>query len=288
MSQLTNYSENLLADFIRGQGASSLPGGFYVGLASAASDSAITELSGTGYARQSYGRSLAAWAGTQGAGTTLASTGVTHTTSNNTAISFGTAGSAWGTANYAVLYDASSGGNALAYFALSSPIGISTSSVVSLAVGALAASLGLTGGCSDFFANKLIDLFFRAQSYTMPSTLYFGLFTAAPTNAGGGTEVTGGAYARQSLPATLAGISGTQSAGSTSASSGTSGLISNNLVLTWPTPTANWGTITHEAVFDAVSSGNMLFWNALDVPRSVVSASSPQTHGAATWSVTLA
>ena len=50
MSQLTNYAENKLVDMLRGQ-AWGLPADLYFGLASAASDSSITELSGTGYAR---------------------------------------------------------------------------------------------------------------------------------------------------------------------------------------------------------------------------------------------
>lgn len=290
MSQFSNYAENEIADFIRGQGAAGIAAitNFHVGLATAASDGSVTECTGTGYARQAYARSLAQWAGTQGAGTTLASTGTSHATSNNSAISFGTSGAAWGTATHAVLYSASSGGNVIAFCALASPISIGSGVPVSLAPGAISLTLGLTGGCTNYFSNKLIDFIFRAVAYTMPSNLFFGLFTAAPSNAGGGTEVTGGAYARQSLPATLAGLSGTQGAGTTVASSGTDGLISNNLVVAFPTPTANWGTITHEAVFDLVTGGNMLVWNPLDLPRTVLAGSSPQTHAAGAWDVTIA
>jgi hypothetical protein len=286
MSQFTNFSENKLVDFLRGQGTAWLPSGFYIGLATAASDGSVTECSGGSYARQAYARSLSAWAGTQGSGSTLASSGVSHTTSNNNSISFGTSTAAWGTVTHAIIYDASTGGNALAYCALASTISVGSSSAVSLAIGAIALSLGLAGGCSDYFANKLIDLFFRGQSYTAPANLYFGLFTAAPTNAGGGTEVAGGAYARQSLPGNLAAFAGTQGATTTAVSSGTSGLTSNNAAVAFPTPSANWGTITHEAVFDASSGGNMLFWNALDVARSVLASSSPQTHAVSTWSLT--
>lgn len=290
MSQLSNYSENEIADFVRGQGATGIAAitNFYIGLATAASDSSITECSGSGYARQSYARSLAQWAGTQGSGTTLASSGTSHATSNNSSISFGTSGAAWGTATHAVLYSASTGGNVIAYCQLPSPISIGSGVPVSLPAGAISLTLGLTGGLSNFFSNKLIDFIFRGQAYTMPANLFFGLFTTAPTNAGGGVEVSGGSYARQSLPATLAGLSGTQAAGSATASSGTGGRISNNLVIAFPTPTANWGTITAEAVFDASSAGNLLFWNVLDEARTVLSGSSPQTHAADTWDVTFA
>jgi len=290
MSQLSNYTENELADFIRGQGAAGINAIslFYIGLATAASDGSITECSGTGYARQAYGRGLTQWCGTQGSGTTLASTGVSHAISNNNSCSFGTSGAAWGTATHAVLYSAITGGNVIAYCELPSPISIGSGVPVSLAAGAISMTLGLTGGLSNYLSNKLLDFVFRAVAYTMPANLFFGLFTTAPTNAGGGVEVSGGAYARQSLPASMAGLCGTQGAGTTVASTGTSGRIANNLTLAFPTPTANWGTITHEAVFDAVSAGNLLFWNVLDVPRTVLSASSPQTHAADTWELTFA
>ena len=290
MSQFTNYSENQVADFIRGQGATPINAitNFYIGLATAASDGSITECSGSAYARQAYGRGLTQWAGTQGSGSVLASTGTSHATSNNNAISFGTSASAWGTVTHAVIYSAVSGGNALAYCALLSPLSIGSGVPVSLPAGAISLTLGLTGGCSNYFANKFLDFFFRAVAYTMPANLFFGLFTTAPTNAGGGVEVAGGSYGRQSLATSLTAISGTQSAGSTTASSGTGGLISNNLVIAFPTPTANWGTIEAEGQFDAVSGGNLLFWNMLDIPRTVLATSSPQTHAASTRNVTIA
>lgn len=290
MSQFTDYSENQIADFLRGQGAADINAIslFYIGLATAASDGSITECTGTGYARQAYGRGLTQWAGTQGSGSTLASAGTSHATSNNNSISFGTSGAAWGTATHAVLYSAAVAGNALVYASLLTPLSIGSGVPVSLAPGAISLTLGLTGGCSNFFSNKLIDFIFRAAAYTMPSNLYFGLFTASPTNAGGGVEVSLGSYVRQSIPASFAGLSGTQGAGTTAASSGTEGLISNNGVIAFPAPTANWGTIVAEAVFDASSGGNMLFWNPLNVSRTVLSGSSPQTHAAGTWDLTIA
>jgi hypothetical protein len=98
---------------------------------------------------------------------------------------------------------------------------------------------------TDYFENKLVDWFFRAQAYTPPSTIYVGLFTAAPSEAAGGTEATGGNYARVGVVASLANWAGTQAAGSTTASSGFGGVTSNNNVITFPTPSAGWGTITH-------------------------------------------
>lgn len=288
MSNFTNAGENLVADYFRGQGLSSLPAAFYVGLASAASDSSITELSGTGYARQAITRSMTNFAGTQASGSTLAGTGTSHVTSNNVSISFGTSGAAWGTANYAVLYDASSGGNALSYHPLATPQVIGSGAPVSLAAGALSCSVSLAGGATDYTVNKFIDLWFRAQAFTWPANAFFALFTAAPTNAGGGTEVNVGNYARVSTPFSLTGFSGTQSAGSTAASSGTSGRISNNFALAYATPDVDWGTITHEGVFDASSAGNLLFWNVLDAAHTVLAGSSPLTHAAGSWYIDVA
>lgn len=133
---------------------------------------------------------------------------------------------------------------------------------------------------SNFLENKLIDQLFRGQAYTFPSTVYVGLYTAAPSDTGGGTEVSGGSYARVSVSASLANWAGTQSAGSTSASSGTSGTTSNNIAITFPEPTATWGVITHVGIFDAASSGNLLIHGALTIPKTVNNGDSAPTFQA--------
>lgn len=122
---------------------------------------------------------------------------------------------------------------------------------------------------ADYLENKLIDFLFRGQAYTPPATLYFALFTSAPSDAGGGTEVSGGSYSRIGVTASLANFAGTQSAGSTTASSGSLATTSNNVPVTFPEPTANWGVITHFAVLDAATSGNPLWHGALAMPKTV-------------------
>lgn len=124
---------------------------------------------------------------------------------------------------------------------------------------------------SDYFENKLVDWLFRAQAYSPPATLYVALLTAAPSDTGGGTEVTGGNYARVGVTGSLANWAGTQSAGSTTASSGTGGVTSNNNVITFPTPNANWGTVTHFGIYDASTSGNLLLWGPLSSAKAVFS-----------------
>jgi hypothetical protein len=122
---------------------------------------------------------------------------------------------------------------------------------------------------SDYLENKLIDQIFRAQAYTFPTTLYVGLLTAAPSDTGGGTEVTGNAYARASVASSLVNWAGTQAAASTVASSGTTGTTSNNGSISFPTPTAAWGLVTHFGIYDAATGGNLLFYGALTIQKTI-------------------
>jgi hypothetical protein len=123
-------------------------------------------------------------------------------------------------------------------------------------------------GLSNYLQNKLIDRLFRGQPYTFLSPLYVGLFTNTPTPAGG-TEVTGGSYARSAIASSLVNWSGTQAAGSVLASSGTTGTTSNNANIFFPSPTTNWGTVTHFGVFDDLVGGNLLFYGSLNLPRTI-------------------
>ena len=108
---------------------------------------------------------------------------------------------------------------------------------------------------SSYLENKIIDHILRNQSYTPPATIYVALFTA-DNGLEGGTitgEVSGGAYARQSI--TLSAASG--------------GASSNTADIPFPTATADWGTITHVALMDAASGGNVLMHSALDASKTV-------------------
>jgi len=141
---------------------------------------------------------------------------------------------------------------------------------------------------SDYLENKLTDHIFRGQSFSAPANVYFALFTAAPSDSGGGTEVSGGSYARVTMATSLANWAGTQSAGSTTASSGTGGASSNNGAITFPTPSANWGTITHFGIFDASSAGNLLFHGALTASKTVNNGDPAPSFAAAALTVTFA
>lgn len=121
----------------------------------------------------------------------------------------------------------------------------------------------------------------------MPSllNLYFGLLTAAPSDTGGGTEVSGGSYARVTQAATMANLAGTQAAASTTASSGTGGTTSNNNALTFPAPTANWGVVTHMAIYDQLTGGNLLFWGPLTVSKTINNGDAAPSFAAASFTL---
>ncbi len=113
---------------------------------------------------------------------------------------------------------------------------------------------------TDYLENSLRAHCFRTASFAKPTVLAVALFTAAPTDAGGGTEVTGGAYARVNRAPLDA---------NWTAASATDGLTDNAAVITFPAATASWGTVTHFAIFDALTAGNMLIWGALTASKTV-------------------
>lgn len=124
------------------------------------------------------------------------------------------------------------------------------------------------GALSDYLENKIVDHVLRATAYTAPVTVYVGLLTAAPSDTGGGTEVSGNAYARVAITSGTAAWNNTQG-NTTGASTGTDGTIENAAVITFPTPTAGWGTVTHWGVYDAATAGNLLFYAPLTVSKTI-------------------
>jgi hypothetical protein len=265
---LTDYAENRLIDLMRGFGLPSLPTTWQVGLVSAATDSSYTEITGAGYTRQTVERTLTAWAGTQGAGTTLPSTGTSHATSNNEAIDFGTAGDDWGDVVGAILCDEDSPGIVWFYVPFTVPLTVATDDPVSIAAGTLTVTIGLTGGCSDYLANKLVDYVFRDEVYGWPSHTFIGYCNTAASNAGPGTEPSG-SYERQAVPAASDQWDNTQGDRSTDDSQGTSGHTSNNNVILFAVPTIDQGAVGWVIIMDSSSLGNLLFWHALASPKSL-------------------
>ena len=106
---------------------------------------------------------------------------------------------------------------------------------------------------SNYLENALINATLRNTSYTSPATVYISLHTADPTDAGTGTEVSGNAYIRQS--ATFAAPS--------------NGVSTTSADITFPQATGSWGTIGWIGIWDAQTTGNMLYHTALDVSKSI-------------------
>ena len=109
---------------------------------------------------------------------------------------------------------------------------------------------------SDYLENKLLDHMLNDGTYTPPTNVFVALYTATPNDAGGGTEVAGGSYARQS----------TAGADWNAAASGSKDNANDVL---FPTATAAWGTVTSFGLFDAVSGGNLLAYGDLTVSKAV-------------------
>jgi hypothetical protein len=118
MAAMSDYLENKLIDqLFRGQ-AFSFPATLHFALLTVNTDddgSPLTEVSGGSYARAAVTASLANFAGTQAAGSTVASSGASGTTSNNGTITFPAPTANWGVIVGVAIYDAASGGNMLIY-----------------------------------------------------------------------------------------------------------------------------------------------------------------------------
>lgn len=122
-------------------------------------------------------------------------------------------------------------------------------------------------GFSDYASQRILQHAVGKTSWTMPSTVALGLFTAVGSDGGTGfTEVSGGSYARVAVQTLWNAASG--SAPST---------ITNSASITFPAATANWGTIIGWGLYDAASAGNLLFWDYMGnfnwIPFSCTSAS---------------
>lgn len=109
---------------------------------------------------------------------------------------------------------------------------------------------------SDFLENRLARHVLNGDAYASPATIYLALSTANPTDSGSGmAEPVGNGYARVALVAAFTVVGGD---------------ASNSSPILFPTATGAWGTITHFAIFDAASGGNMLVHGALASPVGVV------------------
>jgi hypothetical protein len=108
---------------------------------------------------------------------------------------------------------------------------------------------------SNYLENGLLNAVLRNTSYTSPTTVYVGLYTSNPDEGNTGTEVSGGSYARKS--ATFG--------------SPSNGVCTNSAAVEFDQATASWGTISHVALLDAITSGNLLFYTDITTSKTIES-----------------
>ena len=105
---------------------------------------------------------------------------------------------------------------------------------------------------SDYSENLLLEWMLTANSPTRPTAWYVALYTAAPSDSGGGTEVSTGGYARQSVTFTTTGDT-----------------ASNSGAVSFTASGAGYGTVSHMGIFDAVSAGNLLWHGSLTSSKTI-------------------
>lgn len=109
---------------------------------------------------------------------------------------------------------------------------------------------------SNYLENALLNATLRNTTYTSPATVYAALFTSDPTDAGSGTECTGSGYARKAI--TFAAPS--------------NGVTTNSAAACeFDQATGSWGTITHFGIYDALTTGNLLYHGALTTSKTISS-----------------
>lgn len=108
---------------------------------------------------------------------------------------------------------------------------------------------------SNYAEKLLLDWMMTTGSATRPTAWYVALYTAAPSDSGGGTEVSGNGYSRQSV--------------TFDAASSPGGTTSNSGAVTFTASGGSWGTISHIGIFDASTSGNLLWHGAMTASKTI-------------------
>ena len=105
---------------------------------------------------------------------------------------------------------------------------------------------------TNAFETETLEWLFTTTTVTRPTAWFTALYTVAPTDSGGGTEVSGGAYARVSTALSVTGDTAT-----------------NGSALEWDTATATWGTIVAVGIFDASTGGNLIAYGNLTTSKTI-------------------
>jgi len=230
MGSISDYLELELLDHVFGV-AYSVPANIYIALSTADpldTGAGISEPSGNGYARKVHNSWDAAAA---------------RLTENTGVITFAQASGAWGLITHYAIFDAITGGNFLGHGSLAVSKDVVDGNTPSIADGEIEVSFN-TGAISTYLANALLDHVFKVAPYTQP-TIHVALSTANPTDDGSGLAEPTNGYARKAHATwDVAAAGATENTGA----------------ITFATPSGTWGLITHCAIMDALTSGNMLWY----------------------------
>jgi hypothetical protein len=255
-SNLTQFSQKKLLDHTLALASYSVPTTHLALFTSNPGEggSIAGEVTGGSYARVALAGKLTA---------TVLGTGLCV---NGSAITFPSPSAAWGAVTHIGVCDASSAGNVLLYLPLQSAIIVGSGNPApNFAINALQITslFSDTSQLTKYLAKKWLDHVLGIASFTAPAGVYLGMFSSDPTSDGTLTgEITSGGYARRGITSVM------------DAAVLATGIAANNAEIAFPNPTAAY-SVTHFAVLDALTSGNMLWRKARSSTLNVRNGGAP-------------
>lgn len=251
MTALANYlADALLNHCLRGTQLAA-PSTLYVGLSSTATTDAgaYTEPSGNGYSRVAIPCTTGQW-------NAPATSSTLRRITNINPVTFPTAsGGNWGTMTHCFIADAASAGNVFWHGALTASVVINNGQAYAMGAGQLAPNFANNQNMTEYLMDALLNHCFRGTAFTLPTTLYAGLSTAATTAAGGYTELSGNNYARVSYACSTGNWEAPADAGSNVRRT------RNDNAITWPTASAGWSAASHLFLIDTASGAGNVHWH---------------------------
>jgi hypothetical protein len=243
---MSDFLELKMLDHILRTTAYTPPATVYLALYTVdpADDDTGTEVTGGAYARQTIAFNAAA----------------TRATENTSLVTYPTATADWGTVSHWGLRSAITAGDLLFHGDFTASKLVSTDDVAKVNAGDIDVSFNANGVATDT-SHSWLNLVLRNTAYTSPAAHFLALYTAAAGDADGGTEVTGGSYARQSIAFDAPSAGATQ----------------NSALVTFPTATADWGTVAAHGVRTLSTAGVLLFHGNVDTSKAV------ETDDTAKW-----
>lgn len=255
MGSLSNYAESALMKHLITQAAYTPASTLYLGLATADPTDAATGASTNEVANSgSYARTAITFAAA-----------ASRAIAQNADVVFPLATGSWGTITHWFIADSAThgAGNVLAHGAFNASFAVVAGNQRTVASGQVTVSFsasGSPGGLTTTCVNSLLDRMFRNQAFTV-SANYLALFTVTPSDSAGGTEVSGGSYARKQI--------NTPGGASPAWNSESGGATDNANDANFTAPSGSWGTIVAAGILTASTGGTLLWWG--DITDQAVS-----------------